>query len=63
MGYHHHHLSSVEQLKSQLENDGVEAFVKRYSKYECILGETDRVEFVEKIIKEFNEKRTINTSH
>jgi hypothetical protein len=63
MGYHHQHLPSVEQLKSQLENVGAETFVKRYLKYECIIGESDRIEFVKKIIKEFNEKRAADTTH
>lgn len=63
MGYHHRHLPNVEQLKTELENVGAETFVKRYLKYACIIGESDRIEFVKKIIKEFNEKRAADTTH
>lgn len=43
-------------MKKQIELDGLEVFVKRFSKYDSIMGEDDRIKFLEDKIKEYNEK-------
>lgn len=63
MGYHHHHLANIEQLKSELNRVGIDMFVKRYKKYECLFGESERVEFIRNILKQFNEKHTADITH
>jgi uncharacterized protein (UPF0297 family) len=57
MGFNSCILSSVESMKMELENNGIDVFVKRYQKYESIIGESDRMEFLEKTIKEYLEKK------
>lgn len=50
MAYHHRHLSSIENLESELDKIGMERFVKKYTKYP-IIGETDSIKFILKIKK------------
>jgi hypothetical protein len=43
-------------MKKQIELNGLEVFVKGYSKYDSIMGEDDRIKFLEEKIKEYEEK-------
>ena len=43
-------------MKEHIERDGVESFVKHYQRYDSIMGETDRIEYLENIIKEYQDK-------
>ena len=56
MGFDKCILPSVEDMKRQLERDGLEIFVKSYSRYDSIMGESDRMEFLEDRIKEYEDK-------
>lgn len=56
MGFNKCYLPSIDIMETQLVNEGLEEFVKLYSKYECIIGESDRVRFLEDKIKEYQDK-------
>ena len=56
MGFNKCYLPSIESMEEQIERDGLEVFVKSYSKYDCISGESDRMRFLEEKIKEYEEK-------
>ena len=56
MGFNGCILPSVKSMKEHIERDGLEVFVNHYRKYDSIMGETDRIEFLESKIKEYNEK-------
>ncbi len=43
-------------MKEHIEREGLESFVNHYRKYDSIMGETDRIEFLESKIKEYNDK-------
>lgn len=56
MGFNKCYLPSIETMKEQIERDGLEEFVRLYGKYECITGETDRMNFLEDKFKEYEDK-------
>lgn len=56
MGFNKCFLPSIESMKEQIERDGLEEFVRLYTKYDCITGETDRMEFLENKIQEYKDK-------
>ena len=51
------YLPNVEQLKRELENKGIEEFVKGYSSYESIEGSPESVDFVENISEELKKRK------
>ena len=56
MGFNKCYLPSIELMKEQIEKDGLEEFVRLYTKYDSITGETDRMEFLENKIQEYRDK-------
>lgn len=58
MGFNKCYLPSIEVMKEQIERDGLKEFVRVYSKYDCITGESDRMEFLENKIKEYKSQNT-----
>jgi len=56
MGFNKCYLPSIESMSEQIERDGLEEFVRLYTKYDCITGETDRMRFLEDKIKEYEDK-------
>ena len=44
-------------MEEEIDSNGLEVFVKLYSKYDSISGETDRVEFLEMKMKEYYDKQ------
>ncbi len=53
MGFNQCYISSVENLQIELNNIGLESFVRRYKKYECITGPSESFRFLEEKIKEY----------
>lgn len=47
-------------MKEQIERDGLKEFVRLYTKYDCITGDSDRMEFLENKIKEYDEKNFVD---
>ena len=56
MGYNKCILPSIIIMEAEIKTIGLETFVKRMQKYESIMGETDRMQFLESKIKEFYEQ-------
>ena len=56
MGFNQCILPSVEQMKEHIERDGLESFVKQYTRYDSLMGESDRMRFLEEKIKEYEDK-------
>ena len=61
MGFNQCILPSVIIMEAELKSVGLETFVKRMQKYECITGETDRMQFLESKIKEYYEQNKATT--
>ena len=61
MGFNHCYLTSVEDLQRNLDNVGLEKFIKTYRSYDALTGPSECFEFIEQKIEE-NEKviRNIN---
>jgi predicted nucleotidyltransferase len=53
MGFNQCYLRNVEDLKSEIESDGLELFVKRYRKYDSLTGSSESFEFLEAKIMEY----------
>ena len=51
MGFNHCYVGNILYLQKELEDVGLEKFVKRYSSYEFISGDTEAVEFIEQKVK------------
>jgi hypothetical protein len=47
MGFNQCYLRKVEDLEDELNRNGLEAFVKRYEKYDSITGSSESFEFLE----------------
>ena len=62
MGFNKCILPSIESMKTEIAINGIEQFVKSYSKYDSIMGESDRMEFLKNKIKEY-EKNNIDNSY
>jgi hypothetical protein len=55
MGFNHCYLTSVENLQLELNNVGLELFIKRYRKYDALTGPSECFRFIEEKIKELEE--------
>ena len=53
MGFNQCILPSIEIMEEQIIRLGLEEFIKLYGKYDSIMGETDRMEFLETKLKEY----------
>jgi hypothetical protein len=53
MGFNHRYLTSVESLQTELNNIGLELFVKRYRKYDALTGPSECFRFLEEKQKEY----------
>jgi hypothetical protein len=58
MGFNGCILPSIKSMREHIERDGLESFVKHYIKYDSVMGETDRMVFLESKIEEY--KQMIN---
>ncbi len=62
MGFNHCYISTIENLQKELDNVGLEVFVKRYQKYECLTGPSESMLFIENKIKEYEKNNNINNN-
>lgn len=53
MGFNHCYISSVENLQTEYESVGLENFVKRYRKYDAVIGPKESFEFLQEKQKEY----------
>ena len=53
MGFNHCYLTSVEDLQKNLDNVGLEKFIKTYRSYDALTGPSECFEFIEEKIKEY----------
>ena len=51
MGFNHCYVGNILYLQKELEDVGLKKFVKRYSSYEFISGDTESIEFIEQRVK------------
>lgn len=60
MGFNKCILPSIEIMQSELDRIGLAEFVRIYTKYDSIMGETDRMEFLESKINLYENLQTGN---
>lgn len=57
MGYHHCHIPPIEACVKQYTLLGLEAFAKRYSKCEMLIGDSESIRFVEEKLLEWKRNK------
>ena len=62
MGFNQCYLRKVEDLEDELNRNGLEAFVKRYEKYDSITGSSESFEFLEAKINLYHNLKDNNTN-
>jgi hypothetical protein len=61
MGFNHCYLTNVLDLQRNLDNVGLEKFIKMYRSYDALTGPSECFEFIEEKIKDYEEViRNIN---
>ncbi len=58
MGFNQCYVGNILQVQKELDEYGLKEFVRRYSKYDSISGDSESIEFIEKRVKLWH---TINT--
>ncbi len=53
MGMNKCYLPNVENLQKEFDSVGLDLFIKRYRKYECLVGPSESFRFLEKKEKEY----------
>jgi len=56
MGFNKCILPSIEVMQMEIDRDGLKTFVERYGRYDSIMGDSDRMEFLETKVKEYKEE-------
>ena len=56
MGFNHRHVSNILQVHKELDELGLEQFVKQYHKYDAISGDSASVSFIENIVEKYYNK-------
>lgn len=51
MGFNKCFLPPIETMKNDILINGLEQFIKKYGKYDSIIGETDRMDFLKEIME------------
>jgi hypothetical protein len=60
MGFNKCILPSIEVMQSEIDRNGLAEFVRIYSKYDSIMGESDRMEFLESKINLYENLKNNN---
>jgi len=53
MGFNHCYLTNVDDLQRNLDNVGLEKFIKTYRSYDAVSGPSECFTFIEEKIKEY----------
>ncbi len=53
MGFNHCYLTNVLDLQKNLDNVGLEKFIKMYRSYDALTGPSECFEFIEEKIKDY----------
>ncbi len=53
MGFNKCILPSIEIMQSEIDRNGLAEFVRIYTKYDSIMGDSDRIEFLEQKVFEY----------
>jgi len=51
MGFNKCILPPIDSMKKDILSNGMESFIKKYQKCDAIIGETDRMTFLDNIMK------------
>jgi hypothetical protein len=46
-------IKNIDELKAEFEKSGLDKFVRKYKQYECLIGDSDSIRFVEAKIDEW----------
>jgi hypothetical protein len=61
MGFNQCYVGNILQIQKELESVGLDEFVKRYTKYDSITGDSESIDFIEGIVKKYYNEKYINS--
>jgi hypothetical protein len=53
------HIPSLENLKEEIDTNGLEKTIEYYSKYEWLIGDSDAIKYLEEKNEEFKKLKNI----
>jgi hypothetical protein len=63
MGFNQCYVGNILQIQKELDNVGLDEFVKRYTSYDAMTGDSESIDFIEGIVKKYyNEKYITNNN-
>jgi hypothetical protein len=62
MGFNQCYVGNILQVQKELDEYGVEEFVRRYTKYEAITGDSESIDFIEGIVKKYYNEKYITSN-
>lgn len=62
MGFNQCYVGNILQIQKELDMVGVEAFVKRYTSYEAMTGDSESIDFIEGIVKKYYNEKYIKSN-
>jgi hypothetical protein len=63
MSFHKRHVPSVEVLKEQLKEMGMNSFLDRYTKPDALIGSQESLDFIDDILEDCKEMISIAKQH
>ncbi len=64
MGFNQRYVGNVLQIQKELDEYGLDEFVRIYTKYDSLTGDSESIDFIESIVKKYyNEKYIISNSN
>ena len=62
MGFNQCYVGNVLQVQKELDEYGLDEFVRRYSKYDSITGDSESIDFIEGIVKKYYNEKYIKSN-
>jgi hypothetical protein len=59
MGFNQCYVGNILQIQKELDMVGLDEFVKRYTSYEAITGDSESIDFIEGIVKKYYDEKYI----
>ena len=56
MGFNHCYIKNISSVQWELDTFGIEKFVKVYTSYDAYSGDSEAIQFIENILKEYYEQ-------
>jgi len=62
MGFNQCYVGNILQIQKELDSVGLDEFVRRYTSYEAISGDSESIDFIEGIVKKYYNEKYISSN-